>query len=152
MPKRIDIDYPKGIDPGIPKSADDVLSGESRELRYQIFISDQLRIMDEKIDKLHSFLDALINHKQAQLLGPIQRMIIEQIGGRILIPEETALVMRAVGSALKDVQEQQTRKNKCQTKKNTKCANQKKTCTGSITARKNNWNVLSKLKSFWDKF
>jgi hypothetical protein len=160
---------------GIPKSAEDVISGNCPPRRRSFFaghsekdisekitklaIVQELRIMDEKLDKLTSYLDGLVNHNQESIIGPITRKIaeqaqrtIDQIQQKVLMPEETALAMRVVGSMIKERQEKQTRKTKCQTKKNTNSANQKKICTGSIKARKNNLNVLYKLKSFWGKF
>jgi len=160
---------------GIPKSAEDVISGNSPPLRRSFFsghsgndvnekitkiaIVQELRIMDEKLDKLTSYLDILVNQNHASIIEPLTQTIaeqaqrtIDQIQRKVLMPEETALVMRAVGSTFKELQEKHTRKTKCQTKKNTKCENQKKTCIGSITARKNNLSVLSKLKTFWGKF
>ena len=102
------------------------------EIVAKFAMAEELRLVSSKMDRLYKELQA-----------------------KIILPEEAEYHFQKLARAITDVEntkKELKRKNKCQTKKNTKCANQKKTCTGSITVRKNSWNVLSKLKSFWAKF
>lgn len=105
----------------------------------------EIQRMNEKMDKLHSFLDSLIKNDQDMIVKPIQIHHEELATNHFVELYKKLNIIESQISALLHYQ----RKQPCKKKKSTKSRNRKKISTGSRTTPASKPTFSKRLKNYW---